>query len=310
MVGAGLRDVLKKPAADRHRIAANLYQAFLKQIFEDGFFQGDPHPGNLLFLPDGTVCLLDFGIAGRLSRERLEGLANIFLAITEQDAEALLDEEYRPGRDPYSILNRQALQHEVDELMAEYLQLPLREISLGHILERLFAMGRRYRLKVHSNLVDLAETLLTVEAVIRTLDPEFALVEEARWEVERLVRSRLSPEAFLKDGWRTTRQLYHLAQRLPRRLERVLQHVEEGRIRVELMPATEAHMLQQWERMGNRAIRGAMVCAVMVGGSLLLHGRIGPLISGLSLLGLLAYGLAGALALPLLRTLKRREGEW
>jgi ubiquinone biosynthesis protein len=309
MVGVGLRDVLKKPAVDRHRIAANLYKAFLKQIFEDGFFHGDPHPGNLLFLPDGTVCLLDFGIAGRLSRERLDGLANIFLAMVEQDAEALLDECTALGVIPTG-LDRQALQHEVDELMAEYLELPLREISLGHILERLFAMGRRYRLKVHSNLVVLAKTLLTVEAVIRTLDPEFALIEEARWEVERLVRSRLSPEAFLKDGWRTTRQLYQLAQRLPRRLERVLQHVEEGRIRVELTPSAEAHMLQQWERRGNRTIRGAMVCAVMVGGSLLLHGRIGPLISGLSLLGLLAYGLAGALALPLLRTLKHREGEW
>jgi ubiquinone biosynthesis protein len=309
MVGEGLRDVLKRPAQDRHHIAANLYQAFLKQIFEDGFFHGDPHPGNLLFLPDGTVGLLDFGIVGRLSRERLEGLASIFLAIMEQDVDALLDEGTTLGVIP-THPNRQALHHELDELLAEYRELPLRDISLGLILERIFAMGRRYRIKIHSNLVLLAKTLLTVEAVIRTLDPDFALVVEARWEVERLVRSRLSPQAFLKDGWRTTRRLYHLAQRLPYRLERLLQHVEEGRIRVELMPGTEAHMLQQWERMGNRAIRGAIVCAIIIGGSLLMHAHVGPLIGGLSLLGLLGYGLAGALALPLLRTLKRREGEW
>jgi ubiquinone biosynthesis protein len=309
MVGEGLRNVLERPAPDRHQVAANLYQAFLKQIFEDGFFHGDPHPGNLLFLPDDTVGLLDFGIVGRLSRERLEGLASIFLAIMEQDVDVLLDEGAALGVIPTSP-NRQALHQELDELLAEYRELALRDISLGQILERLFVIGRRYRIKVHSNLVLLAKTLLTVEAVIRTLDPDFALVEEARWEVERLVRSRLSPQALLKDGWRTTRQLYHLTQRLPYRLERLLQHIEEGRIRVELMPGTETHMLQQWERMGNRAIRGAMVCAIIIGSSLLMHARIGPLIGGLSLLGLFGYGLAGLLALPLLRTLQRREGEW
>ena len=96
-------------------------------------------------------------------------------------------------------------------------------------------MGRKHRLKVHSNLVLLGKTMMTLEAVIRALDPAFALVEEARWEVERLMRSRLSAEALLKPaGARLVK--FHLARRLPQRLERILQYVEEGRVRVELMP--------------------------------------------------------------------------
>jgi ubiquinone biosynthesis protein len=207
-------------------------------------------------------------------------------------------------------MDRHAIQYELDDLLAENLELPLREISLGHILETLFAMGRKHRLKVHPNLALLGKTLITIEAVIRALDPTFALVEEARWGVERLVRNRLSPEALLKTGWRTTRQFYHLARRLPQRLEHVLQYVEEGRVRIELMPGTEAHVLRQWERMWHRAIRGAMVCALIIGGSLLIQARIGPLISGLSVAGLLGYGMAVVLGLPFLRTLRRREGEW
>jgi ubiquinone biosynthesis protein len=309
MVGQGLREALSRSAEDRHRIAANLYKAFLKQIFEDGFFHGDPHPGNLLFLPDGRVGLLDFGIVGRVSRDRLAGLVTILLAIMEQDVEALLDECIALGLMP-ADLDRQTIQHEIDELLAENLDLPLRDISLGHILETLFEMGRKHRLKVHSNLVLLGKTMMTLEAVIRALDPAFALVEEARWEAERLVRSRLSPEALLKIGWRTTRQFFYLARRLPQRLERILQNVEEGRVRVELMPGTEAHVLRQWERMWHRAIRGAMVCALIIGSSLLIQAHIGPLVKGLSVAGLLGYGLALMLGLPLLRTLKRRDGEW
>jgi ubiquinone biosynthesis protein len=309
IVGHGLREALNQPAADRHRIAANLYKAFLKQIFEDGFFHGDPHPGNLLFLPDSTVCLLDFGIIGRISRERLAGLASMLLAIMEQDVEALLDEGVALGLIP-ADLDRQAIQQELDDLLAEYLELPLREISLGYILETLFDMGRKHRLKIHSYLAMLGKTMITIDAVIRALDPTFALVEEARWEVERLLRSRLSPDALLQTGWRTTRRFYRLARRLPQRLERILQHVEEGRVRVELMPGTEAHVLQQWERSWHRAIRGAMVCALIIGGSLLLQAHIGPLIKGLSVAGLVGYGLAVVLGLPLLRTLRRREGEW
>src|SRR5262245_7624166 len=309
MVGQGLREALSRSAEDRHRIAANLYEAFLKQIFEDGFFHADPHPGNLLFLPDGRVGLLDFGIVGRVSRDRLAGLVTILLAIMEQNVEMLLDECIALELMPVN-LDRQTIQYEIDELLAEHLDLPLRDISLGQILETLFEMGRKHRLKVLSNLVLLGKTMMTLEAVIRALDPAFALVEEARGEVERLMRIRLSAEALLKTGWRTTRQVVHLARRLPQRLERILQYVEEGRVRVELMPGTEAHVLRQWERMWHRAIRGAMVCALIIGGSLLIQAHIGPLVKELSVAGLLGYGLALMLGLPLLRTLKRRDGEW
>jgi ubiquinone biosynthesis protein len=306
VVGQGLRAVLDRPMSERHRIAANLYKAFLKQIFEDGFFHGDPHPGNLLFLADGRVCLLDFGIVGRISQERLAGLGSMFLAIVEQDVEALLDECVALGLVP-ADLDRQRMQHDVDELLAEYLDLPLRDISLGQILESLFALGRRHRLRLPSSLALLGKTLLTVEAVIRTLDPGFALVPEARWEVERLVRRRLSPEALLKTGWRTARQFYHLGRRLPHRLDRLLRYLEEGRVRVELMPGTEAHVLHQWELMWNRAIRGAVVCALIIGSSLLVQARVGPLLGGLSLTGVAGYGLAALLGFRLLRSLGRRD---
>jgi ubiquinone biosynthesis protein len=308
VVGQGLREVLGRSAADRHQVAVNVYQAFLKQIFEDGFFHADPHPGNLLFLRDGRVGLLDFGIVGRISRERLTGLVAILLAIMEQDVETLLDESIALGLMP-ADLDRQVIQYEIDELLAEHLDLPLRDISLGHVLETLFEMGRKHRLKVHSNLVLLGKTMLTLEAVIRALDPSFALLEEARWEAERLVRSRLSPEALLNTGWRTTRQFLQLTRRLPQRLERVLQSVEDGRVRVELMPGTEAHVLRLWERMWHRAIRGAMVCALIIGSSLLVQAHIGPLVKGVSVVGILGYGMALMLGLPLLRMLKHPDGD-
>jgi ubiquinone biosynthesis protein len=306
VVGQGLREAIARPAEDRHRIATHLYTAFLKQIFEDGFFHGDPHPGNLLFSADGTACLLDFGIVGRIDRERLVGLGSMFLAVMDQDVEAFLDECTALGLMP-AELNRQESQSEIEELLAEYFDLPLGEISLGQILGTLFELGRKHRLRVPSNLVVLGKTFLTLEAVIRAIDPGFALIDGARWEVERLVRGRLSPDALLRTGRRATRRLYHTAQRLPQRFERVLQRLEEGRVRVELMPGTEAHVLQQWERMWNRAIRGAVVCALIIGGSLLVQARIGPLASGLSVLGLLGYGLALALGFPLLHTLHPRE---
>ena len=309
MAGQGLREVLNRSAEDRHHIAATLYKAFLKQIFEDGFFHADPHPGNLLFLSDGRVGLLDFGIVGRVSRDRLAGLVTILLAMMEQDVETLLDECIALGLMP-ADLDRRTIQNEIDALLAEHLDLPLRDISLGHILETLFEMGRKHRLNVHSNLVLLGKTMLTLEAVIRALDPTFALVEEARGEVERLMRSRLSAEALLKTGWRTTRQVMRLARRLPQHLEHILQVVEDGRVRVELSPSTEAHVLQQWEQMWRRAVRGAMVCALIIGGSLLIQAHIGPVVKGLSIAGLLGYGLALMLGLPLLRSLKRPDGDW
>lgn len=191
VIGQGLREVISKSPDDRHRIATALYKLLLKPIFEDGFSHGDPHPGDLRFLADGTACLLDFGIVGRVRRHRLAGLGSMFLAIMERDVEALLDECVALGLIP-GELDRQAIEYELDELLAEYFELPLREISLGQILGTLLDLGQKYHLKIPSNLVLLGKTLLTLEAVIRALDPRFTLVDEARWEVERLVRSRLS----------------------------------------------------------------------------------------------------------------------
>jgi ubiquinone biosynthesis protein len=85
----------------------------------------------------------------------------------------------------------------------------------------------------------------------------------------------------------------------------VLQRLEEGRVRVELMPGTEAHVLRQWELMWNRAIRGAVICALIIGSSLLVQARIGPSLGGLSVAGMLGYGVALVLGLPLLRGLGR-----
>jgi ubiquinone biosynthesis protein len=309
MVGQGWRDVLSRSMEERHHIAANLYQAFLKQVFEDGFFHADPHPGNLLFLADDRVALLDFGIVGRVSRDRLAGLVTMLMAIMERDVETLLDECVALGLMPRD-LDRRVIQYEIEELLAEHLDLPLGDISFGHILETLFEMGRKHRLRVHSNLVLLGKTMMTLEAVIRALDPRFALVEEARGEVERLMRSRLSAETLLRTGWRTTRQVLRLAHRLPQRLDHLLQFVEDGRVRVELTPGTEAHVFRQWEQMWYRAVRGAMVCALIIGGSLLIQAHIGPVVKGLSVAGLLGYVLALILALPLLRSLKRRDEDW
>ena len=73
MVGQGLREALSRLSRRSPPHCVNLYKVFLKQIFEDGFFHADPHPGNLLFLPDGRIGLLDFGIVGRVSRDRLAG---------------------------------------------------------------------------------------------------------------------------------------------------------------------------------------------------------------------------------------------
>jgi ubiquinone biosynthesis protein len=308
VVGQGLREALSRPPEERHRIAAHLYKAFLKQIFEAGVFHGDPHPGNLLFLPDGVVCLLDFGIVGRVSPERLSGLGSMLLAIMDRDSEALLDEGVALGLMTADV-DRHAIQRELDDLLAEYLDLPLQDISLGTIIGTLFDIGRKHHLRVQSNFALLAKTMLTVEAVIRVLDPTFALVDEAREEVERLVRRRLAPDVLWREWWRTTRQFYHLARRIPQRLERILQHLEAGRVRVELMPGTEAHVLEQWERSWHRAIRGAMVCALIIGGALLLQAHIGPSVRGLSVMGLLSYALALVLGLPLLRMLRRPGGE-
>lgn len=158
------------------RLASCLVEAYLKQFFQAGVFHGDPHPGNLFVLPDGRICLHDFGLIGFLDRGTRLNLVAFMLAFAQQDADWLLDAFLDLGMIAGSI-DRAELRLGLAEVIQDYARKPLRDWSFGEAFLRVGRLGRGQNVRIPHHLLVLMRAVFLMENTVRKLDPDFNLVE-------------------------------------------------------------------------------------------------------------------------------------
>jgi ubiquinone biosynthesis protein len=186
-------DALRAQGVDIPRLARAGVEIFFTQVFRDGFFHADMHPGNILVTADGKYVALDFGIMGTLTEIDKNYLAQNFLAFFRRDyrrvAEAHIESGWAP-RDTRVDDFEAAIRAVCEPIFAK----PLREISFGRVLLRLFQTSRRFNIQVQPQLVLLQKTLLNIEGLGRELDPELDLWATAKPYLERWMAEQV--------GWR------------------------------------------------------------------------------------------------------------
>ena len=236
--GIPVNDVaeLQRHGIDIPKLARDGVEIFFTQVFRDGFFHADMHPGNIFVARDGRYCGVDFGIMGTLSEDDKNYLATNFMAFFHRDyhkvAIAYADAGWIP-RDTRLDEFESAIRSVCEPIFDR----PLKEIYFGRMLVRLFDVARRFRMEVQPQLVLLQKTLLQVEGLGRQLDPDLDLRRTAQPILERFMRQRMGVRGLIRQVraeaplWSTTLpQLPRLAHRLlsddaPRRLEAAIAEV-------------------------------------------------------------------------------------
>ena len=214
------REGLIAAGHDLPALARTLVRAFLRQAVVDGFFHADLHQGNLFALPDGRLAAVDFGIMGRINRQARLWLAEILYGLITGNyrrvAEIHFEAQYVPGH------------HNVDEFttalraVGEPMRgLPVKEISIGHMLEGLFKITRDFDMPVQPHLLLLQKTMVMEEGVATWLDPDINMWETSEPFLREWLRSELGPEAALADrlvrDFRTLSNLPELIRRIEAR---------------------------------------------------------------------------------------------
>ena len=192
------RETLVAEGQDCKALAATLVRAFLRQAIVDGFFHADLHHGNLFALPDGRIAAIDFGIMGRIDRRARVWLAEILYGLITGDyrrvAEIHFDAQYVPGH------------HSVDEFATALRAagepirgLPVKEISVGRMLESLFSITRDFDMPTQPHLLLLQKSIVMNEGVASRLDPDINMWETSEPFLREWMRSELGPEAYYAD---------------------------------------------------------------------------------------------------------------
>jgi ubiquinone biosynthesis protein len=230
-------DQLRAAGIDIPKLARDGVEIFFTQVFRDGFFHADMHPGNIFVAPDGRYCGVDFGIMGTLSDEDKGYLAVIFMAFFHRDYHRVAVAHIEAGWVPADT-RVDDFEGAIRSVCEPIFDRPLKEIYFGKLLLRLFDVSRRFRMQIQPQLVLLQKTLLQVEGLGRQLDPELDLRRTAQPILERWMDEQAGLRGFARtvrdEGplWaRMLPQLPRLVHRVlsdnaPRRLEAAIDRLE------------------------------------------------------------------------------------
>ena len=218
---------------DRQQMADSLFEALLHQMLIVGTFHTDPHPGNIMLLPDGTLTLLDFGSVGRVDKVTRTSLVRLLLAWEYDDpvsaTDALLVMVERPAD-----LDEHALERDMGAFMATY-TVPGATIGSAAVAD-LFSIVARNGLTMPPELAAALRTIGAIEGTLGWLVPEFNIITQSRQFAEKFMKEMVRPASLMDAFTGELIRLLPLLQRLPRRIDRITAAMEEGRLNVNISP--------------------------------------------------------------------------
>jgi ubiquinone biosynthesis protein len=225
-------DELRAAGVDFKKLASDGVEIFFTQVFHDGFFHADMHPGNIFVsvAPEtfGRYIALDFGIVGALSETDKNYLAHNFLAFFNRDYRRVAELHIESGWVPADT-RVEELEGAIRAVCEPYFDRPLKDISLGIVLMRLFQTSRRFNVEIQPQLTLLQKTLLNVEGLGRQLDPDMDLWKTAKPVLERLVDQQIGIRGFIDRLKSEAPQWAKLVPTIPRLLVHWLEtHQKQG----------------------------------------------------------------------------------
>jgi len=250
------------------RLINTLVRLTLQTIFEEGLFHADPHPGNVLVLPDGRLSLLDFGMTGELDEAMRTSLTLLLEAVVKGDARAATEAYLEMAPHGSEKVNRAALLLDIKAVLYDIHRSDLAEVSIGDSFDSLLRAGSRHGVHNPGEFFLLTRTFVILESMIRELDPEHDYLGSFRQEIGRLTEKHFSLERIKEKTGKLARDMERLLTDAPGDTRRVLRRIAEGNLGRLQAPAVEAlggRISRNLER-----LTGAIASAgLVIGGAML-----------------------------------------
>ncbi|HFD78764.1 MAG TPA: ubiquinone biosynthesis regulatory protein kinase UbiB [Gammaproteobacteria bacterium] len=285
-------DALRRAGVDLKLLSERGVEIFFTQVFRHNFFHADMHPGNIFVTPEGRYMAVDFGIMGTLSPDDQRYLAENFLAFFRRDyhrvAELHVESEWVP---PGTRIDE--FEAAIRSVCEPIFERPLKEISFGNLLLRLFQTARRFNMEIQPQLVLLQKTLLNIEGLGRQLYPDLDLWQTAKPFLERWMSEQVGPRAFVGRLRRSLPAWSERLPELPELLHRTLQQASEGKLRVQWQSRELERLRRQLRRSSQRTLAAILGSSLVVSASVIygLDGYTPAMAGGAPLLSWILGGL-------------------
>ncbi len=275
--GTKLSDVYESDSEefDKKLLAKNLLDSYLQQLFIDGFFHGDPHPGNIMILENNVICYLDLGMMGIFDEDFKRNLSEVMILFVDQDIDGLINQLMYMDILDYDVDTR-VLKRDLTDLFGRYFGVELNRFN--GVLEELLSLMQDYGVILPNEVVTMARGLSIIEAAAQNLDPEidvFALIKPV---AKQIARERLNPKKYLKSKKNNLILYEHMIRGLPKLLTRTIHKIEENELqfRLEVDITDKVSII-------------ALVSALIIGSSVV---SFGPMVYDMPLISLIGYLIA------------------
>ncbi|HZR96395.1 MAG TPA: AarF/UbiB family protein [Gaiellaceae bacterium] len=283
-------------------LAREFFGAYVAQVVVEGVYHADPHPGNVLLTPDGRLALLDFGLLGRLDDDTRRGLSLLLLAIAQNRADDVADLIIALSLTDVKS-NQPAFVHDVRRKLPRFHWRPLSGIRAGQSLADLQRIALEYNIALPTSFALVGKTLAQADAIARILDPELdpiALMEEEAIEVMLVeAERRLEPNRLFAYLYT---QLDPLT-RVPRQLGHVLRELEQGSLKVGIVPTGLGELEHNLRSIANRVGASIIVAALLLASAIVVR------VHRFEWIGIAGFLLAVAIGVYMVYKIIRTPGE-
>lgn len=258
----------KDPAQERKEITTLLFRAFFQQLYIDGFFHADPHPGNLFYLKDGRVALLDCGMVGRLDPRTQGILIEMLLAIVDLDARRCAQLTLQLAESTQPVIMVQ-LENDYDRMLRKYYNLSVSQINFSLIIYELLQIARNNKIRLPSNMGLYAKTLANLEGVARGFNPELNFLDEIQPLLTDLFRRQLFGESPVRSLLRTALDVKSLSLQSPRQIESLLERISSESLQWNLSVRGLDSLRRTTDDAANRLSFSILVGSLIMGAAII-----------------------------------------
>lgn len=267
--GMRITDVAGNPAFDSEELLQRALEVIFEMVFGDGFFHGDPHPGNVLVTADSRIAMLDFGLMGRLTKEEQDTLVQLALAVFARNPTQLTRVVMKMGEVPRDF-NRLAFEAGVRRLMDKYLGIELAQLNSQNLVRECMEMIVEHHVRLPAEYAILGRAAATIEGIGRIIYPEFNVIKVAAPFVTKLVQRRMDPTKLGTEAMGLALSLQQLLADAPQQASRLLDDFEAGRVQIGVRAQSLDELIVQQRVHSLRMVLAAAIASLVLAAAITL----------------------------------------
>src|SRR3989344_1001887 len=246
---------------NKKKIASLIANAIFKQVFIDGVFHADPHPGDILVLGN-KIAFLDFGIVGRLNEQLKEKLSNLFIAMIQKDLDVIAQSLIDLG--VVGNIEIDSLKEDIRDNLSQYYEMNLNQINFIQVFEKLINLAKKYNIKLPINFILLGKCIMTTESVCCSLDPDFDLVKTSHPFIKKLIKKESSPEAIFNKMLSNFKKFSFFFFKIPKEEKEMMQEMKKVDETIEEVNKDIKDLTEEIEKTSNRRVLGYIISALII----------------------------------------------